>query len=78
MGVCKFIVTLWYGGILNCRLAASPFVRLVEREENCEAPNHSEAVFPQYWGGTKPNHVVICMVLKTTASDKRIISSLAR
>ncbi|GFU16470.1 hypothetical protein TNCV_836451 [Trichonephila clavipes] len=33
MDVCKCIVPLRHGGILNSRRAASPFVRLVEEKE---------------------------------------------
>ncbi|GFW37966.1 hypothetical protein TNCV_4631671 [Trichonephila clavipes] len=40
MDVCKCIMPLRHGGTLNSRRAASPLVRLVEREERWEALDH--------------------------------------
>ncbi|GFT98081.1 uncharacterized protein TNCV_789031 [Trichonephila clavipes] len=53
------------------RRATSPLVRLVEGEERWEAPDHPQDVLPLNWGGIEPNRTVTCMVLKTTANDKR-------
>ncbi|GFV41978.1 uncharacterized protein TNCV_2751591 [Trichonephila clavipes] len=47
MGVCKWRVPSLHGGTLNSRRAASPLVRLVEREERWEAPDHPQGVLPQ-------------------------------
>ncbi|GFX24157.1 uncharacterized protein TNCV_2436501 [Trichonephila clavipes] len=54
----------------NCRVT-SPLVRLVEREEKWEAPDHPQGVLPQNWGETKLNGSVTCMVLKATDNDRR-------
>ncbi|GFT95867.1 uncharacterized protein TNCV_312121 [Trichonephila clavipes] len=56
---------------LNSRRAASPLVKLVEREERWESSDHSQGVRPQNWGETEINPSVTCMVLKTTANDRR-------
>ncbi|GFX04207.1 hypothetical protein TNCV_3973561 [Trichonephila clavipes] len=40
MDVCKSIVPSGHGGILNRRRAASPLVRLLEREERWKASSH--------------------------------------
>ncbi|GFX21789.1 uncharacterized protein TNCV_2310681 [Trichonephila clavipes] len=71
MDVCKFIVPLWHGGTLNIRRAASPLVRLLEREERWEPSDHLQGVLPLNWGGNEPNRTVTCMVLKATANDRR-------
>ncbi|GFY34594.1 uncharacterized protein TNCV_1372851 [Trichonephila clavipes] len=52
------------------RRAASPLVRLVEREERREASDPRN-VHPQNWGGTEQNRTVTCMVLKTKANENR-------
>ncbi|GFT70454.1 hypothetical protein TNCV_2658771 [Trichonephila clavipes] len=36
-----------------------------------KAPDSTQGVLPQNWGGTELNHTVICMVLKATANDRR-------
>ncbi|GFT33948.1 uncharacterized protein TNCV_4384171 [Trichonephila clavipes] len=54
LGVCKCIVPLRHGGILNSRRDASPLVRLVEGEERWEAPT-LKGVSPLNWGGTELN-----------------------
>ncbi|GFX11958.1 hypothetical protein TNCV_2997421 [Trichonephila clavipes] len=41
-----------------------------EREERWESPGLPQGVLPQNWGGPKPNHTVICMVLKATANNR--------
>ncbi|GFU51026.1 zinc finger protein [Trichonephila clavipes] len=54
---------------LSSRPAASPLVKLVEREERWEAPGHPQGVSLQNWDGTKQNGTVTCMVLKAKAND---------
>ncbi|GFS78490.1 uncharacterized protein TNCV_3147461 [Trichonephila clavipes] len=71
MDVCKRIVHLRHGGTLNSRRAASPLVWWVEGEERWEASDHPQNVLPLNWGAAEPNHTVTCMVLKTTANDRR-------
>ncbi|GFW09769.1 uncharacterized protein TNCV_868311 [Trichonephila clavipes] len=71
MDVCNCMVHLRHGGILNSRQAASPLVRLVEGEERCEASDHPQSVLPLNWSGTESNRTVTCMVLKTTANNRR-------
>ncbi|GFX11099.1 uncharacterized protein TNCV_4503141 [Trichonephila clavipes] len=71
MDVCKCIVPSLHGGVLNSRRGASPLVRLVEREERWESPDHPQVVLPQNWGETKLNHYITCVVLKATANEKR-------
>ncbi|GFT72849.1 uncharacterized protein TNCV_5065771 [Trichonephila clavipes] len=46
------------------RRAASPLVRLVEREKRWEVPDYSQGVLRQSWGETEQNCTVTCMVLK--------------
>ncbi|GFT12504.1 uncharacterized protein TNCV_5093211 [Trichonephila clavipes] len=58
-------------GTLNRRRAASPLVRLVEREERWKASDHPQSDLPLNWGGIEPNRSVTCMVLKVTANDRR-------
>ncbi|GFS64722.1 uncharacterized protein TNCV_4685081 [Trichonephila clavipes] len=58
------------GDTLNSRRAASPFVRSLEGEKRWEAPDHSQGVLPQNWGGAEQNRTVICMVLKATTNDR--------
>ncbi|GFU51688.1 uncharacterized protein TNCV_83141 [Trichonephila clavipes] len=60
-----------HGGTLNSRRLASPLVSLVEGEERWEATDHSQDILLQNWGETELNHSVTCMVLKTTANDRR-------
>ncbi|GFW31914.1 uncharacterized protein TNCV_5040831 [Trichonephila clavipes] len=74
--VCKCIVPLRFGDTLNSRRAAIPLVWLVELEESWDAPDNLQGVLPQKLGESKPNHTVICMVLKTAASDRRTNSHL--
>ncbi|GFW90463.1 uncharacterized protein TNCV_76971 [Trichonephila clavipes] len=71
MDVCKCIVPSRHGGTLNSRRAASPLVRLVEREERWEALDHPQGVLHLNWGETELNRSVTCMVLKATANDMR-------
>ncbi|GFW01847.1 uncharacterized protein TNCV_60991 [Trichonephila clavipes] len=59
-------------GTLNSRQALSTLMRLVEREERWEAPDHPKGGLPQNWGGIKQNYTVACIVLKDKANDKRI------
>ncbi|GFW39753.1 histone-lysine N-methyltransferase SETMAR [Trichonephila clavipes] len=65
-----------HGGTLNSCRAASPLVRLAEREKRWEAPDHSQGVLPQKWGETQQNRTITCMVLKATANDRRTSSPL--
>ncbi|GFU66191.1 hypothetical protein TNCV_2858641 [Trichonephila clavipes] len=53
----------------------SPLVGLVEEEERWDITDHPQGYHPRHWGGTEPNHTVICMVFKTTDNDRRTISS---
>ncbi|GFX37641.1 uncharacterized protein TNCV_3201641 [Trichonephila clavipes] len=71
MDVCKCIVPSRHGGTLNSHRATSPLVRLVEREERWEDPDHPQGILPQNWGETELNRSVTCMVLKATANDRR-------
>ncbi|GFT87738.1 hypothetical protein TNCV_4000901 [Trichonephila clavipes] len=65
-------------GVLNCRRTTSPLVRLVEGRERWDALDHLLGVLPLDWGGTEPNRIVIYMVLKVTANDRRTSSPLPR
>ncbi|GFW24107.1 uncharacterized protein TNCV_4951511 [Trichonephila clavipes] len=56
---------------LNSRRAASPLVRLVERDERWEAPDHPQSVLHLNWGGSEPNRTVTCMVLKAKTNHRR-------
>ncbi|GFS95497.1 uncharacterized protein TNCV_814481 [Trichonephila clavipes] len=56
---------------LNRRRAASPLVRLMEREERSEIPDHAQGVLPLNWGETELNRSVTCTVLKATTNDRR-------
>ncbi|GFV20407.1 hypothetical protein TNCV_4141681 [Trichonephila clavipes] len=38
---------------LSCGKTSNSLVRLVEREERCEASNHSQGVLPLKWSGTE-------------------------
>ncbi|GFX22978.1 hypothetical protein TNCV_2086861 [Trichonephila clavipes] len=49
---------------------------LVKREEKRETPDPPQGVFPLNWSESMTNHVVACMVLKTTASNMRKTSLL--
>ncbi|GFW24102.1 uncharacterized protein TNCV_4951461 [Trichonephila clavipes] len=71
MDACKCIVPLRHEDTLNSRRAASPLVRLVEREERWEAPDHPQGILHINWGGSEPNRTVTCMVLKATVNDRR-------
>ncbi|GFV46904.1 DUF4817 domain-containing protein [Trichonephila clavipes] len=51
--------------------AASPLVRLGQGKERWEAPDHTQGVLPQNWGGIEQNRSVTCMLLKA----KRILFS---
>ncbi|GFV53905.1 uncharacterized protein TNCV_166721 [Trichonephila clavipes] len=66
MDVCKCIVPSRHGDTLNSRRAARPLVRLVEREDRWESPDHPWGVLPLKWGGIELNRSVTCMVLKAT------------
>ncbi|GFY29533.1 hypothetical protein TNCV_2627031 [Trichonephila clavipes] len=59
------------GGILNSRRATRSRVWLVKGEERWEAPDHSQGVLSQNWGGTEQNRTVTCIVLKGKANDRR-------
>ncbi|GFS57331.1 hypothetical protein TNCV_492011 [Trichonephila clavipes] len=72
MDVC--VVLLQHEGTLKSCRAASPPVRLVEREERWEAHDHLERFLFQNWGRTEPNHIVIYMMLKATDNDRRTTS----
>ncbi|GFU84012.1 uncharacterized protein TNCV_4860011 [Trichonephila clavipes] len=48
------LVHLRHGDTLNSRRATSPLVRLVDRKEREEAPDH-----PKNFGGTEPKRTVI-------------------
>ncbi|GFV86197.1 uncharacterized protein TNCV_671941 [Trichonephila clavipes] len=78
MDVCKRILSVWYGGTLNRRRAANPLVRLVEKEERKEAPDHLQGTVSQNWGGIEPNRTVSCMVLNATANGRRTSCPLSR
>ncbi|GFW72776.1 hypothetical protein TNCV_1266191 [Trichonephila clavipes] len=69
---------LRHWAVLNSRRDASFLVRLVEREEKCEVPNHLQGALPQNWGGTESNRTGTCMMLKATVSDKNTSSPLPR
>ncbi|PRD34924.1 UNVERIFIED_CONTAM: hypothetical protein NCL1_13128 [Trichonephila clavipes] len=71
MDVCKCIEPAWHGDTLSSCQAASPLVKLVEREERQEASDHPQSVLPLNWGGIEPNRTVTCMVLKATANNRR-------
>ncbi|GFX35638.1 uncharacterized protein TNCV_4469791 [Trichonephila clavipes] len=71
MDVCKCIVPSRHGGTLNSRRAVSPLMRWVKGEERWEAPDPSQGVIPQNWGGKELNRSVTCMVLKAMANDRR-------
>ncbi|GFX17823.1 cullin-4A [Trichonephila clavipes] len=66
MDVCKRLVPLRHGGTLNSRQAATR----VKGEERWEVPGHPQGFLPLNWGGTKPNRIVTCMVLKAKANDR--------
>ncbi|GFV18176.1 hypothetical protein TNCV_169791 [Trichonephila clavipes] len=54
-GCLKLMVSLRHWGTLNSRGAASLLVKLGEREERWEAPDQSQSVHTENWGGTEPN-----------------------
>ncbi|GFY17244.1 hypothetical protein TNCV_1090191 [Trichonephila clavipes] len=58
-----------HGDTLNNNQATSPLVRLAKGEERWKNPGHLQEVLPQNKGGTKSNHTITCMVLKTTTND---------
>ncbi|GFU21406.1 hypothetical protein TNCV_891491 [Trichonephila clavipes] len=60
MYLWKCIVPLRYGGTLNNRRAASPLVRLVEREERWEAPDHSQVSYLKI--GVETSQIVLSPV----------------
>ncbi|GFW60136.1 hypothetical protein TNCV_1389491 [Trichonephila clavipes] len=51
--ICKYTVPSWHGITLNISRAASPLVRLVEKEEKWEALDQLQDVLPQNWGDKK-------------------------
>ncbi|GFU16029.1 hypothetical protein TNCV_1299931 [Trichonephila clavipes] len=57
------------GVLLNSRRTTSSFGRL--GEERWEAPDHTQGVLPQNWGGTERNRTVTYMVLESKANDRR-------
>ncbi|GFW01949.1 uncharacterized protein TNCV_1148291 [Trichonephila clavipes] len=59
--LCKYILPSRHGGTLNSRRAASPLVRLVEKEDRWEAPDHPQGVLPKNWGGTEQNRTFTYM-----------------
>ncbi|GFV72646.1 uncharacterized protein TNCV_411651 [Trichonephila clavipes] len=71
MDNCNCIMHSQHGGTPNNHRATSSLVRLVQREEKWEAPDHPQGVLLQNWGGTEQNHIVTCMVLKAKANDWR-------
>ncbi|GFW97796.1 uncharacterized protein TNCV_1425591 [Trichonephila clavipes] len=71
MGISKCIVPPLHGSTLNSHRAASPLVRFAEGEERWEALDHPQGVLYQNWGETELNRSVTCMVLKTTANNRR-------
>ncbi|GFV68711.1 hypothetical protein TNCV_1902271 [Trichonephila clavipes] len=58
--------------------SAATLGNLQTLEERWEAPNHFPDVIPQNWDETKPSRTVTCMMLKTTANERRTFSSLSR
>ncbi|GFY07683.1 uncharacterized protein TNCV_4095531 [Trichonephila clavipes] len=72
------VVPSQHGGTLNSHRAPSPLVRLVEREEKWEAPDHPQGALPQNWGESEPIRPVTCMVLKVKANDRRKNLALSR
>ncbi|GFX34342.1 uncharacterized protein TNCV_3226891 [Trichonephila clavipes] len=77
MDVCKCIVPSRDGGTLNSSRAASPLLRLVAGDEKLEAPAPPPECSTSNleWNRAK-NRNVTCMVLKTTANDRRRCSPL--
>ncbi|GFX09873.1 hypothetical protein TNCV_3565511 [Trichonephila clavipes] len=52
-------------------------VRLEEWEWRWEAPDHTQAVFPQNWDETQQNHTVTCLMFKTTDNGRLTIKPFA-
>ncbi|GFU83108.1 uncharacterized protein TNCV_65771 [Trichonephila clavipes] len=71
MDVCKCIVSSQYGGTLNSGRATSPLVKIGGRGREVGGPCPHQGVLPENWGETELNRSVTCMVLKTTANDRR-------
>ncbi|GFV26433.1 uncharacterized protein TNCV_4308321 [Trichonephila clavipes] len=69
MGIYKCIVTSRHGFTLNSCRTASPFVRLVKKEE-VAGPDHSMVFLPQVWRGRESSHTVTCIMLKATDNDR--------
>ncbi|GFX06268.1 transposable element Tcb2 transposase [Trichonephila clavipes] len=69
--ISRLEVPLRHGGTLNSRQATSLLMLLGEVEERREAPGHRQGFLPLNWGGTEPNRIVTCMVLKAKANDRR-------
>ncbi|GFX68825.1 stonustoxin subunit alpha [Trichonephila clavipes] len=63
MDACKCVVPSQHGGTLNNDRATSPLLRLVEREGRWEAPDHSQSVLSQNWGGTEQIRTVTYMII---------------
>ncbi|GFT19134.1 hypothetical protein TNCV_302701 [Trichonephila clavipes] len=57
MGVCKCLVHLQYGSTLNSFQAASTFVRLGEKEDKWEVPDHPQGSLKI---GKKPSQKSYC------------------
>ncbi|PRD35410.1 UNVERIFIED_CONTAM: hypothetical protein NCL1_11677 [Trichonephila clavipes] len=70
MDVCKCIVPARHGGTLNSRQTASPLVMLVEREERF-------LITPREIEMEPSKIVLLCMVLKVKANNKRKDLTLA-
>ncbi|GFV44369.1 hypothetical protein TNCV_998931 [Trichonephila clavipes] len=67
MVVCKCIALLLHGVTLNSRRAASPLVKLVEREERWESPYHPRVFSFKIGVELGQNHTVWCSKLRLTA-----------
>ncbi|GFU34679.1 hypothetical protein TNCV_1993901 [Trichonephila clavipes] len=78
LDVCKCIATLLHVVILNSRSAASPIVKLMEREEKWETSDHLKGVLRQNWGCTELKCTVTCVVLKAMVNGSRTSSPLPR
>ncbi|GFU24258.1 uncharacterized protein TNCV_3395821 [Trichonephila clavipes] len=71
MDVCKYIVPSQHGATLNSRRATSPLVRLMERKDRWEAPDHHQEAYPENWGENELNRSFTFRVLKATDNVRR-------